>query len=213
MAIKLAATGVAEFVSATPARRRSILRPYKNTKSGEAAGRGNYYQKALNAIRRFHKNDNDAGIINDTIAALKQTEETTKDKREATKCRHNIRVLEAYLKYFRKRKFKVVPGKKLFCATGSLTVTCSPELNVEDNGERLLIKLYFSEKKPLPMQIPVLLHLFREGALNVGLQIKAKNIVCFDMDGNVSECPANRTAMNKIIEGVAGDIEQVWNGL
>jgi hypothetical protein len=213
MAIKLAATGVAEFVSATPARRRSILRPYKNTKSGEAAGRGNYYQKALNAIRRFHKNDNDAGIINDTIAALKQTGETTKDKREATKCRHNIRVLEAYLKYFRKRKFKVVPGKKLFCTAGSLTVTCSPELNVEDSGERLIIKLYFSDKKPLPMQIQVLLHLFREGALNVGLEIKAKNIVCFDMDGNISECPANRTAMNKIIEGVAGDIEQVWDGL
>ena len=75
MAIKLAATGVAEFVSATPARRRSILRPYKNKKSGETAGRGNYYQKALNAIRRFHKNNNDAGIINDTIAALKLTKE------------------------------------------------------------------------------------------------------------------------------------------
>jgi hypothetical protein len=63
------------------------------------------------------------------------------------------------------------------------------------------------------MQIPVLLHLFREGALNLGLPIKAKNIVCFDMDGNVSECPSDRAKMSKIIEGVAGDIENVWKSL
>lgn len=212
MAIKLAATGVAEFVSATPARRRSILRLYKNKKSGETAGRGNYYQKALSAIRRFHKYG-DQGIIRDAVAALKLAMGSQTDKREIAKSRHNVRVLEAYLKFFRNRKFKVVPGKNLFCTVGPLTVTCSPELNVEDSGERLLIKLYFSEKKPLPLQIPVLLHLFRESALNIGLNIKTQNIICFDMDGNVYQCSPNRGAMNQLVQGVAGDIQDVWNSL
>lgn len=214
MAIKVAATGVAEFVSATPARRRSILRPYKNKKSGEAVGRGNYYQKALNAIRKFHKNNNDAGIINDSIAALAlRAKEAGIDKREVTKCKHNIRVLEAYLKHFRQKPFKVVPGKKLIYTIGSLTITCSPELSVECNGERLLIKLYFSQKKPLPLQIPVLLHLFREAAATVGLEVKPQNILCLDMDGNVSECPRNRAAMNQMLATLAGDVEGVWKAL
>jgi len=212
MAIKLAATGVAEFAEASATKKRSLLRPYKLKKSGEAKGRSNYYQIAINAIKSFHKSENEKGVIADAIEALtlKRKSATHLDR---IKCDHNIRVLKSYLAHFGSRKLKPIPGKRLFCKVKNLTITTQPELTAEENGKPLIVKLHFSSKKATTLRISILLHLMRQSAVNVGLHVNPENVACFDMDGTVHHCPRNTTAMDRIVEGLAGEIEDVWNAL
>src|SRR5690349_2424307 len=98
--IRIAATGVAEFVGSTEAHRRRILRPYKKKKSGEAKGRGHYYRAALNAIRRYFGSNKDVGIIADALSALKLQKKTGVTKRKLAEINHNIRVLNGFLKHY-----------------------------------------------------------------------------------------------------------------
>lgn len=212
MTIKLAATGVAKFASASPAKKRSLLRPYKKKKSGEAKGRSNYYQRAISAIKSFHKAGNDDGIIADAIAALTLKMKSASSL-ERLKCVHNVRVLQAYRTHFGNRKFEPIAGKRLFCKVGNLTITAQPELTVEENGKPLFIKLYFSQKKPGTLEIPMLLHLIRNSAVNVGLKIKPENVFCFDMEGNVHPCPGNIEAMEQTAGNLSTEIEAVWSSL
>jgi hypothetical protein len=67
---KISAKGLAEFAFASATRRRSIVRNYKFPSRGEGIGRTIYYSAALNAIRSYHRNGNEKGILADAIQAL-----------------------------------------------------------------------------------------------------------------------------------------------
>jgi hypothetical protein len=209
--IRLAATGVAEFVSSTPAQRRRILRPYKKRQSGEARGRGHYYRVALNAIRHFFNGKKDVGIITDALQALELRKKGPFKKRgEPAEIKHNIRVLKAFLHYYAGRDFVVVPGQKIECTIGRVEVTCNPDLWAEENAKLLLVKFFFQEKKPKTLQIPVLLHLLREAAHHAGMN---PTVICLDMDGVEHKCPADRHKMQALVAPLEKELEATWNSI
>jgi hypothetical protein len=208
--IRIPATGVAEFVSATEARRRSILGPYKRKQSGEAKGRSHYYRFALNTIRAFFREGNDVGVITDGIRSLELRKKGPVKRGELAKLKHNIRVLKSVLAHYANRRFQIVQGRKLECTIGKIEVTCSPDLWAKENGEVVLVKFYFSERKPNVMQIPVLLHLVREGAQNGAV---APTVICLDMDGVEHRCPQDRAKMARVLVSLENELEAVWNSV
>jgi hypothetical protein len=209
-AIRLSASGVAEFFSATPAHRRRILKPYKFKKSGESKGRAHYYKHALHAIKAYFKAGGDAGIIADAIHVAELKKKGPLKKGELASLNHNIRALKAFLEHHGHRKFHVIVGRQLETKVGTVEVTCMPDLWAEEDGKLTLIKFYFSQKPPLSLQVPVLLHLLREGAIAAGLE---PAVVCLDVSGSNHKCPADRQKMNAFVLSIEAEITKVWNSL
>lgn len=209
-AIRLSATGVAEFVGSTPAQRRRILSPYKRKRSGEARGRAHYYRAALNAIRWYLRPPKDQGIIFDAINALELRKKGPLKRGELAQIKHNQRVLGAFLAHYGVRDLIPVPGHLLECAIGKIEITCSPDMWAEEQGRLVLVKFFFPEKKPKLMQIPILLHLIREGAHRKGL---APKVICLDMDGREHKCPVDREKMTKIVASLEKDLVATWSSV
>jgi hypothetical protein len=91
---KISAKGLAEFLNASPARRRSIASNYKFSSQGEGVGRAVYYSAALSAIRSFHRSRGDPGVFADSIQALElKLKEFTgkKDRLKKARAVNNIR--------------------------------------------------------------------------------------------------------------------------
>lgn len=208
--IRIAATGVAEFVSSTPAQRRRILRPYKKRQSGEARGRGHYYRAALNSIRAFLRNGKDQGIIADAIQALELRKKGSLKRGELAEIKHNVRVLQAFLRHYHDRDFSLVTGQHMECAIGKVQVTCTPDLWAQEKAKLVLVKFFFPDKKPKTLQIPILLHLLREGAHNAGLDAV---VICLDMDGVQHNCPADRQKMKNIVAPLEQELEATWSSI
>ena len=61
--IRISASGFAEYVTSRSRSRANKLRPFKFRNKGEGAGRPSYYQRALKAIRAYHKANQDEKVF------------------------------------------------------------------------------------------------------------------------------------------------------
>lgn len=173
--IRLSATGVAEFIQASPATRTRKLQPFKYPHRGEGAGRSSYYKPTIDTVREYHRRG-DPKIIRRKIEELTTLEnDSSLPKRNRTRARRNIDALMAYEDLYGNRNFSVQPNHRLAFKVGSVTITAQPDLWVEENGVQVLIKLGVAKNRSSDY-IDLLLHLIRKAAIATGYKVRARNI-------------------------------------
>lgn len=209
--IKISASGVAEFIAASPASKANRLRPFKYRDRGEGAGRSSYYQKAVSTIREYHRAGNDHSVIRH---ALEDLMVVAHDKSLHTlvrvKARRNSEALLAYEKRYGRRKFRVLPNHRISLPMGDVTITVQPDLWVEEEGTQVLIKIGVAKRKS-QKYVDLLLHVIRKAAIATGYRVRARNVVYLDIATGkevVSQLPL--PYFNRTLTSARHEIAQLW---
>jgi hypothetical protein len=212
---KISAKGLAEFSTASAARRNSIANNFKFPSQGEGVGRAVYYSVALSAIRAFHRAGNDEGIFSDAIQSLElKSRELTakKDRLKRAKAENNIRAIQVYARQFGGAKYKLLPTPRLRFEEGNVTVTASPDLYVEASGKHLLLKLDLGKKQLKPAVIEMLLYIFHRAASAAKLPIEMKDVIYLETPtGETYRCARDSHSLRKKLAAAILSYEEVWS--
>jgi hypothetical protein len=176
--ISISVRGFAEVSSANPEKKRSILKKYRNPKSGSSIGRSNYYIKALSLIKRHHKGE--SIYVSLKLSELLVQANKELDARAKTKLLRNHQAVVEYLKYFGERKLKIHTGKRLYYSFKNLEISAQPDLVAEEDGKLILIKLNLGKKEFAGGVAYTILHVLYEAAKANGLQVLPSNVECIE---------------------------------
>lgn len=207
--IRVSMTCLADFVTKPGRSAESRLRPFKFSKRGEGFARSSYYQMALRTIRAYHSQGNDPVVLEQALQEMRASGTNASDDREHKKFQHNAHAIEAYKRLYGKRKFKILPNRRLQYPIGGIIVTAQPDLWVEEEGSQVLIKIGMAKHNA--SYIDLVLSLLRKAAISGGLKIRAKNFVYLNVSsGQEMISSGGLTRFNRTFAAAAREIAGVW---
>jgi hypothetical protein len=203
---------LADFMLASDARRRSIIRDSKfpKLKDGKPKPQIVRYSEARAAIRGYHASGNDVNVLLTEIEKLirKKTEHPEK---EPSRIDDNIRAIKAYLAHFAKNAFAVLTTPKPIYVSGGIEVSATPDLFVEESGAKRLIKLDFNQQKPKERAVEIILKVMHEAASLQELGIKPKDVVYLDVSRRTQHTGAKlNKSLKKDIDAALATIQDMW---
>jgi hypothetical protein len=88
------------------------------------------------------------------------------------------------MKYFSKSKFVVLENPRPKYIHSSVEVSTSPDLFVEENGNKKLIKLDFNVSPLDSESIKIILKVMYEASISKNLTVKPKDVIYLDVSRN-----------------------------
>ena len=200
--IKISVTGLAKFMRSSHSRQRSMLRDYKfkTDKFGRKRPQIVRYSEARTAIMKYHQGGNDVAVLVAAAVEL-QKKAAANPEKDLNRIRDNIRAIQTYMTYFARNAFKVLENPRPKYVHGEVEVSATPELYVEENGTRKLIKLDFNAEKPDEDMVNIILKVMHEAASLAGLGIAPKDVVYLDV------ARQNQFVANKLNKRLKQDID------
>lgn len=182
MTIPISVNGLAKFMTSSEATRRRILKDFKFpfNRDGSRKPQIVRYSETRAAIRDYHESGNNAGTIVTAIEKLIAKKQKNPDK-DAARIDDNIRALKTYLEHFSNRKFVVLETPKPKYVHGEVYVSAYPDLYVDEEGTKKIIKMDFSEKKPNEDAVEIILKVMHEAAYAANLSLMAANVIYLDI--------------------------------
>jgi endo-alpha-1,4-polygalactosaminidase (GH114 family) len=182
MPIKISVAGLAQFMNATSFRQRRLLRDHKFpfTKDGHRKPQIVRYSEARSTIQRYHSNGNDVTVLLDAVEALKKKAAENPDK-DPSRIEDNIRAIKTYMKHFQNNQFEVLENPRPRYIHGEVHVTTAPDLYVDENGTKKLIKLDFNAKEPKEEVVNIILKVMHEAAAGQELGVKPADVIYLDV--------------------------------
>lgn len=212
MAIRISVTGLAKFMKARPATQRTLLKSYKFTtdKNGNKRPQIVRYSEARAAIKKYHEHNNDVAALLAAVADLQKKELANPDK-DSSRIRDNIRAIQAYMKHFSKNSFSILDNPKPKYIHGSVEVSASPDLFVDDKGTKKLIKMDFNASPLDAESIKIILKVMHEAALGKDIEIAPKNVIYLDVARNEQYSGEKlNKQLKKDIDAACETIEDIW---
>ncbi len=208
--IKLSLKGFADFMSAGPAKQRSILRQYKFPDEDEARAKIVYYREARDRISVYHKTGKTADWLEKEakgIAALAAgSAGRTKDR-----LNHNARALLQYQTYFASCVYKVLAEVALRYSIGDVVISVVPDLHVTEDGKEKLIKFEFSKEPPAERLTKVICQLMFQASQDAGLGFPSSSILYIDVPRNKVHKGARAGArIRNDLEATCKNISALW---
>lgn len=203
---------LADFMLASDARRRSIIRDSKfpKLKDGKPKPQIVRYSEARAAIRDYHGSRNDINILLTEVEKLikKKAEHPEKDP---ARIDDNIRAIKAYIAHFSKNAFVVLTTPRPVYGSGGVEVSATPDLYVEENGVKRLIKLDFNQQKPRERAIEIILKVMHEAASLQQLGIKPRDVLYLDVSRRTRHTGAKlNKSLTKDIDAALATIQDMW---
>jgi len=144
----LSAHGLVEFMPSGFYAREGILRRYKYTYPGQKVF-APYYQATMAAIRAYHRAGNDPAVFAAGIARLEGLLRTERNPRIQVRLRENVRAITSYQEHFGGRRFEVpIQVRVPSLVVGGVTLTCNPDIQVVEDGRRLLLCVHCGVTEP-----------------------------------------------------------------
>jgi hypothetical protein len=212
MPMKLSVNGLAKYMTSSEAARRSLLRDFKFPLNPDGSKKPQIvrYSEARAAIRDYHESGNEPSVLVVAIEKLVKKREQNPEK-DAARINDNIRGLETYLKYFANRKFKVLETPKPRYEHGDVVITTMPDLFVEENGKKKLIKLDFSAKKPDEQAVQIILRVMHDAASGTGIPVAPADVIYLDIARQVQHNGKKlNKQLKKNIDAACETIQAVW---
>jgi hypothetical protein len=212
MPIKISVSGLAEFMNATSFRQRSLLRDYKfpYTKDGKRKPQIVRYSEARAAIQNYHVSGNDVTVLLEAVEALKKKSAANPDK-DQSRFSDNIRAIEAYMKYFQNSEFNVLENPRPRYVHGNVQVSTAPDLYVEEDGARKLIKLDFNAKAPREEAVSIILKVMHEAAMAQELGVKPSDVIYLDVSRQQQFTGKKlNKRLKQDIDAACETIEDIW---
>ena len=208
-AIRVSISWLAEFVTSYSCSPESRLRPFKFHKRGEGFARSSYYQYALRTIRAYHSEGNDPTVLERDLLEMRTRADKATESWERAKFERNISAVDAYRRIYGKRKFTILPNRRLGYRIGGIVVTAQPDLWAEEHGTQVLLKIGMARRKI--SYVDMLLALLRKAAVGSGHKIRARNIVYLNVSsGKEMICSGGLTRFNTTFAAAAREIAGVW---
>jgi hypothetical protein len=212
MPIKISVSGLAQFMNATSFRQRRLLRDYKFpfNKDGTRKPQIVRYSEARATIQKYHQNGNDVTVLLDAVEALKKKAADNPDK-DQSRFEDNIRAINAYMKYFQNSKFAVLANPRPKYIHGDVSVSTTPDLYVEENGTRKLIKLDFSATAPKDEIVSIILKVMHEAAMAEELGVKPADVIYLDVSRQRQFTGKKlNKQLKRDIDAACETIEDIW---
>jgi hypothetical protein len=210
--MKISVRVLADFMLASAARQRTIVRDSKfpKLKDGKPKPQIVRYSEARAAIRDFHESGNNITVLLTAVERLAAKKAAFPEK-DTTRIDDNIRALSAYVKHFAKMPFKVLTTPKPIYRFEQVEVSATPDLYVEENGVRKLIKLDFNQKKPLEQSVEIIMKVMAEAASQTELAVKPKDVVYLDVSRQTHYTgKALNKGLKKNIDAALATIQDMW---
>jgi hypothetical protein len=212
MPIKISVAGLAEFMNATSSRQRRLLRDYKfpYTMDGKRKPQIVRYSEARAAIQKYHVSGNDVAVLLEAVEALKKKSAANPDK-DQSRFSDNIRAIEAYMKYFQNNEFNVLENPRPRYVHGNVQVSTTPDLYVEEDGARKLIKLDFNAKAPKEEAVNIILKVMHEAAMVQELGVKPSDVIYLDVSRQQQFTGKKlNKRLKQDIDAACETIEDIW---
>jgi hypothetical protein len=206
---------LADFMLASPSRQRTIIRDAKfpKLKDGKPKPQIVRYSEARATIRDFHESGRDIAVLLKAIERLTAKKLANPDK-DPARIDDNIRAITAYMKYFAGNDFKVLVTPKPMYRFQQIEVSATPDLYVEENGLRKLIKMDFNLKVPQKEAVDIVMKVMFEAASGEQLGIQPKDVVYLDVSRRVQYTgkKLNKRLKNDIDAALA-TIQDMWGNI
>ncbi len=157
---RLSAHGLVEFMTDNFIGRELVLRRFKYEYPGRRGAFAPYYQPAMTAIRRYHREGNDPGVFNAAISELETRAAAAATPQVRTRSHSNIRAINEYQHHFGSRQFELLTMRRFppMSIAGTL-VSCNPDMEVIEYEEHLYLLLNFAITTPEPEAVAMLCQL------------------------------------------------------
>lgn len=211
MAAKISMKSLAQFMTSGPSRQRTILRNNKFPREAQVIII--HYKDAINAIRDFHGSGNDPAALVRSIDTLRK-KAIGATPQTAARIANNIRAIENYLRHFPDKKCDVLVVPKMKYTHGAVTVSVFPDLLIEENGQKAVIKLDFTREGATDEQIDIMLQLMYEASTSEGLGITPRNVMYINAkSAQPYHCSRIKKNLKKEIDAACENIEAMWDGI
>jgi len=212
MPIRISVSGLAQFMNATSFRQRRLLRDYKFpfNKDGTRKPQIVRYSEARATIQKYHQSDNDVTVLLNAVEALKKKAAENPDK-DQSRFEDNIRAINAYAKHFQDNKFTVLENPRPKYVHGEVQVSTTPDLYVEENGAKKLIKLDFNATAPKEDVISIILKVMHEAAMVGQLGVKPADVIYLDVSRQQRFTGKKlNKQLKRDIDAASETIEDIW---
>ena len=214
MEMKLSAKSFADFATASPTRKRTILKNAKYPKKKENQVIILYYNEALRVIRLYHKKGNDHAVVKYALRRLRQERDASEKPQKKARLRQNIRAIESYFNLFGQRKFEVQPGRRLKLTVGKVTISATPDLVVKESGTLHLIKLGVVKQQLHPDLVPTMLQVILDAAIKADISIESANVMYLDLTNeNVIRAAKDGKSVGRAIQNACDDVAVMWRNI
>jgi hypothetical protein len=180
MEIRISAKMFAEFVTGGPTKKASTVRKLQRPKSPESKIPSGYYRRAIGIIRAYHDHDNDHSYILNGLKSLYKESETAATPQGKAKWRSNLQAVEAYMKKFASRKWKVISCPRIHYLASDVRISGSPDLAIRDSDRIRLVKLGVRKAKETEEMVRLMLRVIYQAAKSQ-LKLSPSDITYFDV--------------------------------
>ena len=178
--IRISAKGFAEFVLAGPSKKARIVRNILKPKSKEAQAIVLYYARAIRIIRLYHAKDNDREYLTREIRALEMKLESATTPQARASLRNNLRAIRSYIDVYGHRKRTTVPRPRIYYTHGSVRLSASPDIALQEDGRLKLVKLGVTKDGDNPEVVRIMLRVIYQAA-SIRYQVEPRDVVYFDI--------------------------------
>jgi hypothetical protein len=203
---------LADFMLASPARQRTIIRDSKfpKLKDGKPKPQIVRYSEARATIRDFHESGRDITVLLKAVERLTAKKHAHPEK-DTTRIDDNVRAINAYMKYYAANDFKVLVTPKPTYRFEQVEVSATPDLCVEEKGVKKLIKLDFNQKIPQQQAVDIVMKVMHEAASSEELGVKPDDIVYLDVARQVQYTGRKlNKRLKRDIDAALATIQDMW---
>jgi hypothetical protein len=203
---------LADFMTASPARQRTIIRDakYPQLKNGKKRPQIVRYSEARAAIRDYHEANNDVSVLLAAIERLNR-KKAAKAGENMSRIDDNIRALTLYMKYYSNTPFTILTTPKLIYRFEQVEVSAAPDLYVEEKGERKLIKIDLNQKKLREDAVDIIMKVMAEASAEIELGVKPKDVVYLDVTRQMQYTGKKlNKALKKNIDAALATVQDMW---
>ena len=212
MPIQISVNGLAKFMKASSATQRTLLRNYKFpfTADGKKRPQIVHYSEARSAIRKYHESGNEVSVLIQAIEDLLKKEIDHPEK-DASRIHDNVRAVKTYMAHFSHSKFTILENPKPKYQHGEVVVSATPDLYVDENGRKKLIKLDFNAVKPDEEVIQIVLKVMHEASAGSGLAVHPRDVIYLDVSRQAQFSGSKlNMRLKRDIDAACETIADIW---
>lgn len=208
--IRLTVKGLAKFMTGNATQQRKVLSDFKNPKP-EGKVQRDYYRDARNAIATFHRESRPVTWLHSRADNL-DVQATMASEGLARIHRSNARAIRDYARNFSSRKFTIRAVHPAYRINfGNVTISCAPDLVVEERGKVRYIKLEFDKDQPDDHAIKIIGQTMFEALSAAAIDVKSSNVLVFDVArGKVLKGARAGARMLTEIDNACKNIATIW---
>jgi hypothetical protein len=210
--MKISVKMLADFMLASSSRQRTIIRDakYPKLKDGKPKPQIVRYSEARAAIRGYHESGNNINVLLTAVERLVKKKAEHPEK-NASRIDDNIRAIKAYINYYSKNKFNILATPRPVYRFEQVEVSATPDLFIEEDGNKKLIKLDFNQTKPKEEGIDIILKVMFEAAVALELGVRPKDVVYLDVSrqGQKTGAKLNKS-LKRDVDAALATIQDMW---